>query len=364
MVNKKKGAQVPAVSAKEYAEILAALKGMIQQAQVKAALAANKELIRLYWSIGQLIGEKQQESDWGSGVVEQLAKDLQKEFPGLEGFSRANVFKMQAFYAAYEKVSQLVRQFDELPIFSIPWGHNIVLIHKLKDNDQRLWYAQQAIENGWSRSILEMQIESSLYTRQGKAITNFNRTLPSPDSDFAQQSLKDPYVFDFLTLHKEHVERDVEQAMIDNIQKLLLELGKGFAFIGRQYHLEVGDTDFYIDLLFYHVKLRCYVVVELKNTEFKPEYAGKLNFYLSAVDDLLRHDDDKPTIGLLLCKTKNNFVAEYALRDINKPIGVAEYATKLVESLPKNLKSSLPTIEEIEAELEKREILDKKTKTT
>lgn len=342
----------------EYAETLATLKQQIQEAQVKAVLAVNRELIKLYWSIGKTINEKQVASDWGSGVVEQLAKDLQKAFPGLEGFSRANIFRMQAFYAAYEKVAQLVRQLDELPVFQIPWGHNVVLLQKLKNQDDRLWYAQKAIENGWSRSMLETWIKSKLHVRAGKAVTNFARTLPSPHSDMAQQALKDPYLFDFLTLQEEHLERDVEQGLIDHIQSFLLELGKDFAFVGRQYHLEVDGDDYYIDLLFYHLKLRCYVVIELKNTAFKPEYAGKLNFYLSAIDDLLRHKDDNPTIGLLLCKTKKNFTVEYALRDVNKPIGVAEYETKLIASLPKNLKSSLPTIQEIEAEFEKLEVLE------
>lgn len=232
-------------------------------------------------------------------------------------------------------------------------------MHKIKNQEERFWYAQKAIENGWSRSMLETWIKSKLHLRQGKAITNFKRTLPVPHSDMAQQALKDPYLFDFLTLQEEHFERDFEQGLIDHIQKFLLELGKEFAFVGRQYHLEVDGDDYYLDLLFYHLKLRCYVVIELKSTTFKPEYAGKLNFYLSAVDDLLRHKDDNPTIGLLLCKTKKKFTVEYALRGLTKPIGVAEYETKLVASLPKNLKSSLPTIEEIEEELGKKNNLVK-----
>jgi len=345
------------ISPKEYTQTLANLKQQIQEAQVKAIVSANEELIKLYWSIGNTISEKQETHGWGTNAIEKLAKDLQDLCPGIGGFSRANVFRMQAFYLAYAKVAQAVRLFDELPFFKIPWGHNIVLLQKLKDDKDRLWYAQKAIEHGWSRAVLEMQIESKLHNRTGKAITNFQRTLPTPHSDMAQQSLKDPYIFNFLTLQEGYVEQEVEQGLIDNIQKLLLELGKGFSFLGRQYHLEVGRKDYYIDLLFYHTKLRCYVVVELKNTDFEPEYAGKLNFYLSAVDDILRHPDDKPTIGLLLCKTKDNFTAEYALRDINKPIGVAEYTTALVEKLPKQFKSSLPTIKEIEAELEKQEVL-------
>lgn len=359
--SKKIQAQVrtAAVSIKDYAKVLLDIKNQIRQSQVKATLAANKELIKLYWLIGKTIAEKQKTSGWGSNVIERLANDLQKEFPGLGGFSRANIFRMQAFYGAYEKVAQAVRQIEDFPIFNIPWGHNIRLLQKLKNNEERIWYAQKAIEFGWSRSVLELQIESNLCHRQGKAVTNFSKTLPAPDSDMAKQSFKDPYLFDFLTLRDDYVEHELEQGLIDHVQQFLLELGQGFAFVGRQKHLEIGESDFYIDLLFYHLKLRCYIIVELKNTAFKPEYAGQLNFYLSAVDDLLREPGDKPTIGLLLCKTKNNVVAEYALRDINKPIGVADYETKIIKNLPKNLKSSLPTIEEIEAELEKKELLTK-----
>lgn len=347
-------------STKEYIEMLAALKKQIQETQIKATLAANKELIKLYWHIGKTLTEKQKNSRWGSSIIECLANDLQKEFPGVGGFSRANIFRMQAFYLAYEKVAQAVRQLEDLPIFNIPWGHNIRLLQKLKSNDERLWYAQKTIECGWSRTILEMQIEASLHKRHGKAITNFKKVLPSPDSDLAQQSLKDPYIFDFLTLHNDYVEHDVEKGLIDNVQKLLLELGKGFSFVGRQYHLQVGAQDFYIDLLFYHFRLRCFVVVELKAGEFNPKDAGQLNFYLSAVDSTLKSQEDKPTIGLLLCKSKDNVVAEYALRDINKPIGIAGYETTLIKNLPKNLKSSLPSIEEIEAELEKSEMTSHK----
>ncbi len=345
---------------KEYAETLLSLKKQVQEAQVKAVLAANKELIKLYWFIGKTITEKQEQAGWGSKIIEKLANDLQNEFPGLGGFSTLNISRMQAFYRAYLIVSQAVTQLEDLPIFGIPWGHNIVLIHKIKNDKERLWYAHKTIENGWSRTILEMQIESKLYGRLGKAITNFHKTLPTPDSDLAHQSLKDPYVFDFLTLHNNYVEKDIEQGLVDNVQKLLLELGKGFSLVGRQYHLQVGKKDFYIDLLFYHYKLRCFIVVELKAREFDPRDAGQLNFYLSAVDDLLRHPDDKPTIGLLLCKTKDNLIAEYALRDMNKPIGVAGYETELVAKLPKDLKSNLPSIKEIETELEKQDILVKK----
>ena len=254
-----------------------------------------------------------------------------------------------------------MRQFDDLPIFGIPWGHNVILVTKLKDNDQRLWYAQKVVEHGWSRTMLEHWIKSDLFKRDGKAITNFKDRLPVPDSDIAQQAFKDPYIFDFLTLHKDYIEHDLEQGLIDNVQKLLLEMGKGFALVGRQYHIQVSDHDYYIDLLFYNFKLRCFVVVELKSRPFDPRDAGQINFYLSVVDDLLRHADDKPTIGLLLCKTKDNIIAEYALRNMSKPIGVAAYETEILKKLPKDLKSTLPTVEEIEAEFKKNEILSEES---
>lgn len=353
-------------STQEYTETLIALKKQVLETQIKATLAANTELIKLYWNIGKTIAGKQKLSAWGSNVIERLAIDLQAAFPGLGGFSRTNVFRMKSFFESYQKIPQAVGQLEDLPFFKIPWGHNAVLIEKIKDLNTRIWYAQKSIEHGWSRTILEMQIESKLHARSGKAITNFTRTLPTPHSDMAQQALKDPYLFDFLTLRDDHVELDIEQGLINNVQKLLLELGKGFSFIGRQYHLQIGNQDFYIDLLFYHFKLRCFVVVELKSRKFDPRDAGQLNFYLSAIDNTLKGPEDKPTIGLLLCKSKDTLVAEYALQDINKPIGIADYKASLLAKLPKNLKSSLPTIEEIEAELEKHETLGelKKEKET
>ncbi len=247
-------------------------------------------------------------------------------------------------YPELEFVQQLVAQ--------IPWGHNTLLLDKLKDRESRVWYVKKTIENGWSRSVLLHWVDGGLHKRQGKALANFKNTLTSPHSDLARETLKDPYNFDFLTLREEFDEKELEDGLINHIQKFLLELGAGFAFVGRQINLCVGDQDFFIDLLFYHVKLRCFIVVELKATEFKPEHAGKMNFYLTAVDRTMKHPDDKPTIGLLLCKTKNKVVAEYALQDINKPLGVAEYETKIIESLPDDLKGSLPTIEEIEHEFE------------
>ncbi len=344
----------------EYTQFLITIKKHIKKAQTKAIFAVNKELLLLYWLIGQAIAQKQKEQSWGSNIIEKLALDLQHEFPGLGGFSRTNIFHIRAFYLAYEKVQPLSGQLDEMFFFTIPWSHNVLLITKLKDNNQRLWYAEKTLENGWSRTMLEHWIKADLYNRESKAITNFKQRLPLPDSDIAQQSFKDPYLFDFLTLHEKHLEQDLEQGLINNVQKLLLEMGKGFALMGRQYHLEVDEKDYYIDLLFFHIKLKCYIVVELKSREFDPRDIGQLNFYLSAVDDLIRDKEHNPTIGLLLCKTKKNLTVEYALRNSISPIGVAEYETEIVNKLPKSLKSDLPTIEEIESEFEKNEILIKK----
>lgn len=338
-----------------YKSFLEDLKLRIRSSQIKAISKVNEELIKLYWEIGREIVERQEKEAWGSQVIERLAKDLQSSFPGISGFSRANVFKMRAFYLGCAKVSQAVRQIEELPFFRIPWGHNVILLTKVKEDAHRLWYAQQTLFNGWTRSALEDWIKSDLVNRQGKAVTNFAEKLPSPQSQLAHETLKDPYNFDFLTLAHGYRERELEQGLLNHIQKFLLELGQGFAFIGSQYPLEVGGKDYYLDLLFYHISLRCFCVIELKNTDFKPEYAGKMNFYLSAVDDRLKHPSDNPSIGMILCKTKNNFTVEYALRDIHKPMGVAGYETKIMESLPQDLKGSLPTVEEFEAELAKDE---------
>lgn len=336
-----------------YGTFLEDLKHRIRSAQVQAMTKVNEELIRLYWEIGREITERQEKEGWGTQVIERLAKDLQNSFPGTGGFSRTNVFRMRAFFLAYQKVPQAVGQLQDLPIFRIPWGHNTIIIEKIPSIGDRLWYAEQALANGWSRSSLEDCIKSGLIHRQGKAITNFAEKLPSPQSRLAHETLKDPYNFEFLALADGYREQELEQGLLDHIQKFLLELGQGFAFIGSQYPLEVGAKDYYLDLLFYHITLRCFVVIELKNTDFKPEYAGKMNFYLSAVDDRLKHSSDSPSIGMILCKTKNNFTVEYALRDINKPMGVAGYETKIMESLPQNFKGSLPTVEEFEAELAK-----------
>ena len=373
-----------------YAPLLADLKARVRVAQVKAAVAVNRELILLYWHIGREILRAQKAEGWGAKVVERLAKDLAAEFPEMGGFSPLNLKRMLAFYAAWapieivqqpvskltapivsravtllpkEKVqqtvapivSQPVTQFEDAPpepLALLSWSANLILLHKLKDPATRLWYARKALEHGWSRAVLTVQIEARLHERSGKAITNFERTLPPAQSDMAREALKDPYTFDFLTLGEAAQERDLERGLVGHVQQLLLEMGAGFAFVGRQVHVEVGDEDFYLDLLFYHLRLRCFVVVDLKMKPFEPEFAGKMNFYLSAVDDRMRHEHDAPTIGLLLCKdAKNRVKVEYALRDVKKPIGVAEWQTRLVESLPKKLRGSLPTIADIEREL-------------
>ena len=335
-------------TSKSYQDLLGHLKNQIQTAQVRAVTAVNRELVLLYWGIGREILTRQQHEGWGTKVIDQLAKDLRHEFPSIQGFSPRNLKYMRAFAAAWPE-EPIVQQ----PAAQLPWFHNCVLLDKVKDAGERLWYAQAAIEHGWSRNILVMQIESDLYRRQGKATTNFQTTLPKPHSDLAQQLLKDPYNFDFLTLSKDAHEREVETGLVGHIQKFLLELGVGFSFVGRQVPLEVSGKEYRIDLLFYHLKLRCFVVFDLKGGAFKPEYTGKMNFYLSAVDDLLRHPDDKPSIGLILCKEKDGIVAEYALRDMTKPLGVAEFTH--LEKLPEEFKGTLPTIEEIEAELAKPE---------
>ena len=329
---------------KDYAQWLSDLKARINQAQQRATLSVNRELIKLYWQIGKDILARQGAQGWGAKVIDRLALDLRTSFPEMKGFSRANLLYMRAFAQAWpdpEIVQQAVGQ--------LPWGHNIVLLTRLKSMDMRLAYAHQAIEHGWSRNILGIHIETQRLERSGQAVSNFEYRLPAEQSDLARESLKDPYRLDFLGLAKEAQERAIESALVTHITQFLIELGSGFAYVGRQVHIEVGGDDFFIDLLFYHLKLRCYVVIELKAGPFKPEHTGKLSFYLSAIDGKLKHPDDQATIGILLCKSKNSVVAEYALRDTTKPIGIAEY--QLVQSLPESLKTNLPSIEEIEAEL-------------
>jgi predicted nuclease of restriction endonuclease-like (RecB) superfamily len=325
-------------------EWLQDLKQRIQSAQQRASLSVNRELVLLYWQIGRDILERQKVQGWGVKVIDQLAHDLTAAFPDMKGFSRRNLLYMRSFAEQWPEL-----EFVQRAVAQIPWGHNILIITKCTSVAEASFYISQTKEQGWSRDVLALQLKSDLYARAGKAVTNFWRTLPSPQSDLAQQTLKDPYTFDFMAMTEPFNELDVERQLTQHITQFLLELRKGFAFIGRQYHLEVAGNDYYIDLLFYHVTLKCYVVVELKNRKFIPEYAGKLNFYLSAVDTLLKRNDDQPTIGLLLCRDKNNIEVEFALRDMNKPMGVSEYT--LVEALPDNLKGAMPTVQEIENDL-------------
>jgi predicted nuclease of restriction endonuclease-like (RecB) superfamily len=367
----------------DYPALLADIKQRVRHAQTRAMLSVNAELIRLYWDIGTIIHARQQQQGWGAAVIPRLAQDLRNELPEEKGFSERNIKRMLAFYREYShlavgatavkvpqavaqicdeaKVPQLAAQspdtsapaavsiFSPELLLSLPWGHHAVLMEKVKDPATRQWYMRAAIENGWSRSILLMQIETAAHQRQGKAASNFALRLPAPDSELVQQTLKDPYLFDFLTLDAGFHERELETGLIAHLEKFLLELGRGFAFVGRQHHVDLGERDFYIDLLFYHLQLRCYVVIDLKRGDFKPEYAGKMNFYCNIVDDKLRHESDKPTIGLILCQQPDRVLAEYALRGIDKPIGVSSF--ELTRALPKTLQSSLPSIEDIEREL-------------
>lgn len=324
----------------EYLNIIESVKSEIKNAQYKAAVSVNKELVLLYYNIGKIINEHK---TWGSKFIENLSADIHLSFPDTKGYSVRNLKYMAKFAAEYpdeEFVQQVVAQ--------IPWGQNIVLLDRISDFEVKKWYAHKIIENGWSRNVLIHQIESGLYERQEKAekISNFDNRLASPQSELAVQTMKDPYIFDFIPFKEDMIERDIEQALVKEVTKLLLELGTGFAFLGNQYHLNVGGDDFYIDLLFYNLNLRCYVVIELKTGEFRPEYAGQLNFYLSAVDGIIKKEQDNPTIGLLLCKSKNNLVAEYALKDMTKPMGVSEY--KLTGQLPEELEKQLPSVEDIQ----------------
>jgi len=362
----------------EYKSWLTDIKMRIKQTQIKAAIKVNTELLQLYWDLGHDIVVRQMEADWGDKILEQLSKDLKKEFPDLKGFYATNLKYCKRFYQFYtqdeifqqvaEKITQqlagklqpadnkeiIIRQqlADELGnnlIFQIPWFHHVEIFTKCKTTKEALFYVQKTIQNGWSRSMLTHHLELSLYEREGKAITNFANTLPAPQSDLAMQTLKDPYIFDLMALTEKHNERELEDALTENITKFLVELGTGFAYVGRQVPLNIDGTDYSVDLLFYHLKLRCFVVIELKTGKFLPEAAGKTSFYLSAIDDLMRHSTDNATIGIIICKDKNNLVAEYALRGINQPIGVSEY--QLSKLLPENFKSALPSIEEIEEEL-------------
>ena len=361
-----------------YGSLLADLKRRVRSAQVRAALSVNRERVLPYWHIGPEILRSQQAEGWGTKVIERLAKDLRREFPEMGGLSSRNLKYMRSFaevYSGGEIVRQLAGQFVQQlvaqlppakvqqpvaqlefdlppePFASIPWGHNVLLLDRVKDPAARLWYARQTLVHGWSRPVLEVQIETKLHKRSGRALNNFAATLPPEQSDLAQQVLKDPYTFNFLALGPDAQERDLENALIDHIQKFLLELGVGFAFVGRQVRLEVDGEDYPIDLLFYHLRLRCFFVIDLKMGAFEPRDAGQMNFYLSAVDDQMRHDGDQPTIGLLLCRNHKRLTVEYALRNLTKPIGVAKWRTQLVNALPKKLRGLLPSVQELERNL-------------
>jgi predicted nuclease of restriction endonuclease-like (RecB) superfamily len=331
-----------------YKQWLDELKQKIRTIQIKAAIAVNRELLLFYWDLGSDIVKKQAFSNWGEGFIKQLSIDLMAEFCNIKGFSERNLKYVRQWYLFYSKDKSIGQQ-AVAQLTQIPWGHNIAIIAKCRNIQEALYYVQNTSTHNWSRSVLIHQIESNLFEREGKAITNFTDSLPMPQSDLAQQTIKDPYIFDFMILAKDYTERDLEKDLVNHISHFLLELGAGFAYIGRQVSLQIGDKEFFLDLLFYHVHLHCYLVIEIKNCDFEPEHAGKLNFYIKAVDEKLRRKEDNPTIGILLCKSKDKLVAEYALSDIHKPMGIAEY--KLTQVLPDNLKSSLPSIEEIEAEL-------------
>ena len=328
----------------EYLSIIENIKHEINAAQYRAAVHVNADMLLLYYDIGCVINEHK---TWGSKFIDNLAADIRLAFPKSKGYSVRNLKYMAKFAETYAE-----REFVQQVVAQIPWGHNIVILDKVNNLEERKWYIKKSAQNGWSRNVLVHQIESNLYQRQvlAEKVSNFENRLPSPQSELAVQTMKDPYVFDFIAFNEDMLERDIEQALVRDVTRLLLELGTGFAFLGNQYHLNVGGDDFYIDLLFYNINLRCYVVIELKTGDFKPEYAGKLNFYLSAVDGILKKEHDNPSIGLLLCKSKNNVVAEYSLKDMSKPIGVSEY--KITSSLPDNLEKQLPSIEDIQKRIQ------------
>lgn len=363
-----------------YSALLGDIKVRIRRGQTRAILSANAEMVQMYWDIGQMLDAKQNEKGWGSRIIPELSRDLKNELPEIKGFSERNLKRMVAFFRAYpsQRVNgpQLVAQKEgaqKVPravaqlktnyfniINQIPWGHHFLLLEKIKDVEQRFWYMQQTLEQGWSRDMLASMITTKVHKRHGKATSNFKTRLPAPQSDLVQQTLKDPYIFDFMTLEEAFHERELETGLVKHLEKFLIELGQGFAFVGRQHHIEVSNNDFYIDLLFYHLKLHSYIVIELKKGPFKPEYAGKMNFYCSVVDDKLRTENDNPTIGLILCQDRDRILAEYALRDIHKPIGVSGY--ELTQKLPVKLKSSLPSVKQIESELSGGATLEKKAK--
>ena len=352
----------------EYRQWIVSIKKRIQASQIKAAIAVNRELLELYWFMGQQIIEREESAKWGDGFLKQMSQDLLNEFPEIKGFSHRNLKYMRQWVRFWsgspaigqqlaaqlpdskgQQVAAQLTSDGKLLAFQIPWGHNMLLLDKLTDPKDAFFYVQKTIANNWSRAVLTHHIESKLHLREGRAINNFAATLPEPESDLAKQLLRDPYNFDFLTLTERHNERELEDGLIEHITKFLLELGAGFAYVGRQYKIEVDGDEYSIDLLFYHLRLHCYVVIDLKVVKFKPEFAGKLNFYVSAVDSQIRTEGDAATIGILICKSKSDIKVEYSLRDLNKPIGVSEY--QITQNLPEQLRSSLPSIEQIEAEV-------------
>jgi len=331
----------------DYPAFLRDLKAKIQARQARAILAVSRELIHLYWEIGQQIVERQEQAGWGDAIIAQIEKDLKREMPDLEGFSRRNLYRMRQFYLAYREQGEFVPQ----AVAQIPWGHNVTLLEKLKDPNQRMWYLQQTLEQGWSRNVLIHQIDSDLYSRQVNVVKshNFRETLPNPQSELVAQALKDPYVLDFLTLKAGAKERDLQNGLVAKLRDFLVELGQGFAYMGSEFPLRVSEQDFYLDLLFYHYRLRCLVVIDLKIGEFKPEDAGKMNFYLSALDAQVKHPDDRPSVGIILCKSKDNLIADYALSNLNRAIGVSTYR---IADLPPELQSELPTPEQFQQVLD------------
>lgn len=338
----------------QYFRWISDLKQKIQQSQIKAAIQVNSALIEMYWDLGKEISERSFENTYGSGFLKQLSNDLLSEFPEIKGFSLSNIKYIKSFYLFYnqniKKSQQLVGEFPQ-KLFLIPWGHHIQIFTKCKNVTEAIFYINKTIENSWSRSVLLNMISGNLYQSQRKAITNFSKTLPDYDSELVKQTLKDPYIFDFLNISENFKERELENALIDNIQKFLIELGNGFAFVGKQVEMKVGNQSFFLDLLFYHIKLKRYVVIELKSGESGPEHAGKLNFYVTSVDKQLRDENDNATVGLIICKTKDDIIAQYSLTDLHKPLGISSYELRKI--LPDNFKSSLPSIEEIENELNK-----------
>lgn len=358
--------ETPAVERSDFAALLADVKGRIQAAQTRAVLAVNAELVRLYWDLGRIIADRQRREGWGAAVIPRLALKLKNELSDLKGFSERNFKRMLAFHRDYPdpiamgqqvvapspalaKVPQPVALLSKPLLWSVPWAHHVVLMDKVPELATRRWYMEQTLANGWSRNVLALQIDAGAHARHGKAVTNFAALLPAPQSGLAQQTLKDPYIFDFLTLTEPFQERELETELVRQLERFLLELGQGFAFVGRQYRLDLGDEDFYVDLLFYHLRLRAFVVIDLKKGKFKPEYAGKLNYYCNVVNDRLKLQTDAPTIGLILCQARDQLLAEYSFAGIDKPIGVSTY--ELTRALPARLRSVLPTVEEIEAEL-------------